>query len=187
MYWFPWSCVNAFIVHNVFLPSMENTDRFLRKELFVSLQNNLVHSHTAGYCNEITFVHHIINNLLLFSPHANLQVLLQTSFVEFSTMKDNLKASWKKWKKKKKKNPKNCERYTSLLLYQGKDLCIGASELSLLSKLWDCSGKWVRILFFLVEKQMTHKNGLLAQKPVEQELIKKKQINRYKNLIVVTF
>ena len=106
MYWFPWSCVNAFIVHNVFLPSMENTDRFLRKELFVSLQNNLVHSHTAGYCNEITFVHHIINNLLLFSPHANLQVLLQTSFVEFSTMKDNLKASWKKWKKKKKKTQK---------------------------------------------------------------------------------
>ena len=89
--------------------------------------------------------------------------------------------------KKKKKNPKNCERYSSLLLYQGKDLCIGASELSLLSKLWDCSGKWVRILFFLVEKQMTHKNGLLAQKPVEQELIKKKQINHYKNLIVVTF
>lgn len=79
---------------------MENTDRFRRKELFVSLQNNLVHSHTAGYCNEITFVHHIINNLLLLSPHANLQVLLQTSFVEFSTMKDILKASWKKKKKK---------------------------------------------------------------------------------------
>lgn len=112
---------------------MENTDRFRRKELFVSLQNNLVHSHTAGYCNEITFVHHIINNLLLLSPHANLQVLLQTSFVEFSTMKDILKASWKK--KKKTRNPKNCERYSSLLLYQGKDLCIGASELSLLSKL----------------------------------------------------
>ena len=44
-----------------------------------------------------------------------------------------------------------------------------------------------QIFFFLLEKQMTHKNGLLAQEPVEQELIKKKQINHYKNLIVVTF
>ena len=40
--------------------------------------------------------------------------------------------------------------------------------------------------FFLVDKQMTHKKGLLALEPVEQVLIKK-QIKHYKNLIVVTF
>ena len=46
-----------------------NIDQFLRKELSISLQNNLVHSYTAGCYNEITSSSQsIINRLFLLSP-----------------------------------------------------------------------------------------------------------------------
>lgn len=186
MYWFPWRCVNAFIVHNVFLSSMENTDRFLRKELFISLQNNLVCSHTAGYCNEITSVQHIINKLLLLSLRASLQVLLKLVLLTFQQWR-TIKASWKKWKQTNKKETHKTVR--GILHYSYIKEKIYVLELLSCHCLANCETVVGNEsdFFFLLEKQMTHKNGLLAQEPVEQELIKKKQINHYKNLIVVTF
>lgn len=46
-----------------------NIDQFLRKELFISLQNDLVHSYTRGCCNEIiTSIQSIISRLFLLFP-----------------------------------------------------------------------------------------------------------------------